>query len=74
MKFDDPIPVDKHFSSQFYAELVSVSVDTIVRWFQDRDDVLKMGDQSNSRKRKRVELRIPFSVFVQVYRERCKKK
>lgn len=64
-----PITIDQHFTPQFYAELVNVSADTICRWFQDLPGVLKLGRIGKS---KRVELRIPLSLFLSVYRERCK--
>ena len=65
----EPIVIDPHFSVQFYAELWGVSVSTVLRWFQDRDDVLRPGKPSRNGKRNRVELRIPFSVAMRVYRE-----
>ncbi len=65
----EPIVVDPHFSPQFYAELWGTSASTVVRWFQDRDGVLKLNRPARNGKRTRVELRIPFSVAMQVYRE-----
>jgi len=66
-----PIVLDPHFSPQFYAELWGVSVSTVIRWFQDEPGVLKLSEPSNNGKRTRVELRIPYSVAMRVYRERC---
>lgn len=68
---DNPIIIDPHYGTGFYAEYCNVSVKTIERWFQDRDDVLKVGKESRG-KRTRVEIRIPWSVFMKVYREKCK--
>lgn len=65
----EPITIDPHFSPQFYAELWSVSVSTVVRWFQDLDGVLKLHKPSKNGNRSRVELRIPFSLAMRVYRE-----
>ena len=64
-----PVTIDPHFSPQFYAELWGTSPSTVVRWFQDREGVLKLGKPVRQGKRVRVELRIPFSVAMQVYRE-----
>ncbi len=68
----EPIVVDPHYSPQFYAELWGLSVSTAVRWFQDQDGVLKLGRSGKNGKRGRVELRIPFSVAMRVYRERSR--
>jgi len=67
-----PIPIDPHFSAQFYAELWGMSPSTVIRWFQDLDGVLKLGEPSMNGKRTRVELRIPFSLAMRVYRERTR--
>jgi hypothetical protein len=68
----DPIPIDPHFSVAFFAELWSVSDDTVRRWFEDLPGVLKLSKPSNSRRRSRVELRIPFSLAMKVYEERTR--
>jgi len=67
-----PVTVDQHYSPQFYAELWGTSVSTVVRWFQDLEGVLKLSKPSKNGKRTRVELRIPFSVAMRVYRERTR--
>jgi hypothetical protein len=64
-----PIPIDPHFSPQFYAELWGMSPSTVVRWFQDKDGVLKLAKSSKNGKRTRVGLRIPLSLAMRVYRE-----
>jgi hypothetical protein len=66
----EPITIDPHFSPQFYAELWGVSVSTVIRWFQDREGVLRVSKPARNGKRTRVELRIPFSVAMQEYNER----
>lgn len=65
----EPITIDPHFSPQFYAELWGISESTALRWFQDRAGVLKLSKPSRNGKRTRSELRIPFSLAMQVYRE-----
>lgn len=60
-----PIPIDPHFSAPFYSELWGISVSTVVRWFQDLEGVLRLNEASTNGKRKRVELRIPFSLAMQ---------
>ena len=68
----EPITIDPHFSPQFYAELWGMSTSTVVRWFQDMDGVLKLNKPAKNGRRSRVELRIPFSVAMSVYRERSR--
>jgi hypothetical protein len=68
----EPIVIDPHYSPQFYAELWGTSVSTTTRWFQDREGVLKLSSPARNGKRARVELRIPFSLAMQVYRERTR--
>ena len=65
----EPITIDPHFSPQFLAELWGLSPSTVVRWFQDVDGVLKLSKPSTNGKRGRIELRIPFSLAMRVYRE-----
>jgi hypothetical protein len=69
---NEPVPVDKHFSPQFYAELWGVSTDTFVRWFQDVPGVLKLGGSTAKGRRRRVELRIPFALAMQEYNVRSR--
>jgi hypothetical protein len=68
----EPVTVDPHFSPQFYAELWGLSVSTVIRWFQDEPGVLKLSQPANNGKRSRVELRIPYSVAMRVYRDHSK--
>ena len=65
----EPVTIDPHYSPQFYAELWGMSASTVIRWFQDLEGVLKLGKPARNGKRARVELRIPFSLAMQVYRE-----
>ncbi len=69
-----PVSVDGHYSPQFYAELWGVSVSTVIRWFQDEEGVLKLDRPRKNGQRGRTELRIPFSLAMRVYAERCKRK
>jgi hypothetical protein len=55
-----PVVVDPHYSPQFYAELWGMSPATVVRWFQDMDGVLKLGEPSKNGKRAH---RVAHSVF-----------
>jgi hypothetical protein len=68
----EPIVIDPHYSPQFYAELWGTSASTVIRWFEDREGVLKLGKPAKNGSRSRVELRIPFSLAMQVYRERTR--
>jgi hypothetical protein len=65
-----PIVIDPHFSPQFYAELWGLSDSTVVRWFENMEGVLRVSKPSKNGRRVRVELRIPFSLAMRVYRER----
>ena len=67
-----PIVIDPHYSTAFYAELWGVSRDTVERWFQDEPGVLKLSKPVKNGRRARVELRIPISLAMKTYRERCK--
>jgi hypothetical protein len=64
-----PVVIDQHYSPQFYAELWGMSPSTVIRWFQDMEGVLKLSRPARNGRRSRVELRIPFSVAMKVYRE-----
>ena len=66
----EPIVIDPHFTPQFYSELAGVSVTTVIRWFQDRKGVFKVSMPAKNGKPSRVELRIPWSVWMQFYQER----
>jgi hypothetical protein len=67
-----PVVVDGHYSPQFYAELWGLSPSTVVRWFQDKDGVLKLSKRAKNGRRARVELRIPYSLAMQEYRQRTR--
>ena len=64
-----PVVIDQHYSPQFYAELWGMSPSTVIRWFQDMDGVLKLSKPAKNGRRSRVELRIPFSLAMKVYRQ-----
>jgi hypothetical protein len=68
----EPVPVDAHYSPQFYSELWGISVSTVLRWFQDLDGVLKLNEPSKNGRRTRIELRIPLSLAMRVYREKTR--
>ena len=67
MSGPEPVVIDQHYSPQFYSELWGVSGDTVVRWFQDLPGVLKLSKPARNGRRQRVELRIPYSLAMQVY-------
>jgi hypothetical protein len=69
----EPIAIDPHYSPQFYAELWGMSPSTIVRWFEDLDGVLRVGNSAGNGRRSRIELRIPFSLAMRVYEERTRR-
>jgi hypothetical protein len=64
--------IDQHYTPQFYAELWGMSASTVVRWFQDKEGVLKLRKAAKNGKRSRIELRIPYSLALREYRERTK--
>jgi hypothetical protein len=67
-----PVVIDQHYTPHFYAELWGMSPSTVIRWFQDKEGVLKLSKPVKNGFRGRVELRIPFSLAMQVYRERTR--
>jgi hypothetical protein len=67
-----PIAIDPHYSPQFWAELWGVSSSKVLRWFQDMEGVLRLGEPSKNGKRVRIELRIPYSLAMRVYREKTR--
>ena len=68
----EPIKIDQHYSPAFFAELWGVSPDTVVRMFQDIEGVFKLSNPKRNGRRSRVELRIPYSLALKVYQDRCK--
>ncbi len=67
-----PIQIDPHYSPCFYSELWCVRESTVLRWFQDRPGVLKVGQASKNGKRTRCEIRIPLSLAMEIYGEHTK--
>jgi hypothetical protein len=55
------------------AALLSLSPDTIRRWFADEAGVIAIGEEHPRGKRKRITLRIPREVVERVKRKRAKK-
>jgi len=49
-----------------------MSASTVVRWFRDKEGVLKLRKATKNGKRRRVELRIPYSLALWECRERTK--
>jgi hypothetical protein len=66
-----PLP-ESHYSPRVLAEIWGVSESTILRWFQDLEGVLKLGDESRNGKRVRREIRIPKSLAERVYEEKTR--
>lgn len=66
------VQIDPHYSPRFYAEWWNLSESTVLRWFQDQPNVLKVGKESKNGKRTRCELHIPLSVAMRVYHEHTK--
>ena len=67
-----PVLVDQHYPPNFYAALWGVHESTIRRWFQDLPGVLKLKPTAKNGKRQRVEIRIPYRLALEVYREKTK--
>lgn len=74
MKAEAPVPItiEPHYSPKVYAELFSLSESTVLKWFRDMPGVLKYGKESRNGKRTRVEIKIPYSVWLQVYSEKTR--
>lgn len=73
-EFIEPVPItiEPHYSPKVYAELFSLSESTVLKWFRDMPGVLKYGKESRNGKRTRVEIKIPYSVWLQVYSEKTR--
>lgn len=69
---DFPVTIDPHFGPSFYAELWGLSTDTIIRWFEDEPGVLKSGKEAGRGSRRKITLRIPWSVAMRVHQHRSK--
>ena len=67
-----PVILDPHYSPSFYAEMWGVSADTVIRWFEDEPGVLKSGKEAGRGTRRKITLRIPWTVATRVYQERTK--
>lgn len=64
--------LERHFSPRTLAEVWGYSEDTIIRIFEDVPGVLKHGSEGGRGKRRKIVLRIPESIALRVYQERCK--
>jgi hypothetical protein len=62
--------MEQHFTIPELAALWSLDPNTVRRWFENRDDVLKFGHEHRARKRRHVSIRIPASVAEKVYSEK----
>ena len=70
---DPSIVFGRHFTAAELGELWQLDESTIRRIFQDEPGVLKIGkSQRRDGKRDYVTLRIPESVAIRIYRQRCK--
>lgn len=65
---------ERHFSTRTLAELWGFSEDTIQRWAEDEDDVLRCGSEGGRGRKRRVTLRIPESVAQRIYLKHSKRK
>jgi hypothetical protein len=63
---------EEHLAPGALAKPWGVSVDTIIRRFEDEPGVLKIGSSGGRGKRRKLTLRIPVSVAARVYRKLTK--
>jgi hypothetical protein len=68
---DAPDMFERHFTVRTLAELWSLSEDTIQRWFEDVQGVMKVGADGRRKRGGSGSLRIPESVARRIHRERC---
>ena len=66
-----PLP-EPHYSPRVLAEVWGISESTVLRWFQDLEGVLKLGEESNTGRRVRREIRIPRSLAQRIYEEKTR--
>lgn len=68
-----PTVFERHFTPKTLAELWSLSEDTIQRWAEDEDGVLRCGSEGGRNGRRRVTLRIPETVAMRMYQKHVKR-
>ncbi len=66
--------LEQHYTIPELAALWHLDYKTVQRWFEDREDVLRFGNEHRPKKRRHVSIRIPASVAEKVYREQRPKK
>ncbi len=68
----DPV-FEKHFTPHYWAETWGLSVDTVQRWAEDEDGVLRCGTEGGRGKQRRLTVRISESVARSMYAKHTKK-
>ncbi len=64
---------ERHFAPRTLAELWGYSEDTIQRWAEDEEGVLRCGSEGGRDKRRKIKLRIPESVAARIYEKHTRK-
>jgi hypothetical protein len=59
---------ERHYTPQEVAEILHVSVDTVIRWFRDMPGVIVVGNVETLYKRRKQTMRIPESA-LQLFHE-----
>lgn len=58
---------ETHYTPRELAEILKVSVDTVIRWFSKEPGVIAIGNDERMHTRKYKLLRIPHSVLVRFH-------
>lgn len=58
---------ERHFTPRTLGELWGFSEDTIQRWAEDEEGVLRCGSEGGRGKRRKMTIRIPDSVATRIY-------
>jgi len=65
---------ERHFTPRELGKIWGFSEDTIQRWAEEEEGVLKCGSEGGRGKRRKITLRVPESVAVRIYDKHCVKK
>jgi hypothetical protein len=64
---DTNICNERHYTPQEVADILNVSVDTVIRWLSKEPGVIAIGNDERMHKRKKKLVRIPHSALVRFH-------
>lgn len=66
-KGGSPNPFERHFSLRTLAEHWCISEDTVRRWAENEDGVLRFGSEGKRTGARRITIRVPETVALRMY-------